>query len=220
MTVFTEGRHPVAFILSEAAGYRSREAIKIPESQTIEPGQVLAAKVVVASATSSASADAGNTASSGTIAMDATPLTSAAKNGRYVGVASAATKVDWTDPEGQQIGVSTHGSLFNKGGIRFTITAGGTPNVVGDTWYVDVGVEPGDYEYVPYSKNATDGSQIAAAIAMYPAVTGAGESMKIAGFVRDGEVNAKELVLPSGLSATETADLFAELAKVGIIVRN
>ena len=40
MTVLSESRHPVAFILSEAAGYRSREAIKIPESQTIQTGLV------------------------------------------------------------------------------------------------------------------------------------------------------------------------------------
>lgn len=219
MTVFTEGRHPVAFILSEAAGYRSREAILIPESQTIEPGQVLGARVVVANATSNPSAASTNTGNA-TIAMGSPALTSTAKNGRYKGIAITATTVRWEDPDGNEIGTSTHGAAFTKGGIKITITAGATPNVAGDEFYVDVGVEPADYEYVPYSKNAVDGSQVAAAIAMYPAVTGVGESVKIAAFVRDGEVNAKELVIPSGLSAAETADLYAELAKSGIIVRN
>jgi len=219
MTVFTEARHPVAFILSEAAGYRSREAIKIPESQTIQPGQVLAAKVVVADATATPTAAAGNTGNA-TIAMGSPELTSTAKNGRYKGIAVTATTVRWEDPDGNEIGTSTHGSAMTKGGIKIQITAGGNANVAGDEFYVDVGVEPVDYEFVPYSKNAVDGSQVAVAIAMYPAVTGVGETMEIAGFVRDGEVNAKELVLPDGLSAAETADLYGELAKVGIIVRN
>lgn len=219
MTILTEGRHAGEFILSEGdAGY-SRDNLKIAISQTIVPGQVLGAKVTVADATAVASADAGNTASSGTIAMDATPLTSIAKNGRYVGVASAPTKVDWTDPEGQQIGVSTHGSLFNKGGIRLTITAGGTPNVVGDTWYVDVGVEPGDIQYVAYNQDGTDGSQIAKAIAYDAVVTGSGATGKVAGITRAAQVKGAALGWPGDITAAEKALGVSQLAAQGIIVR-
>ncbi len=219
MTILTEGRHAGEFILSEGdAGY-SRDNLKIAISQTIVPGQVLGAKVTVADATAVASADSGNTASSGTIAMDATPLTSIAKNGRYVGVASAATKVDWTDPEGQQIGVSTHGSLFNKGGIRLTITAGGTPNVVGDTFYVDVGVEPGDVQYVAYNQDGTDGSQVAKAIAYDGIVTGSGATGKVAGITRAAQVKGSALGWPGDITAAEKALGVSQLAAQGIIVR-
>lgn len=219
MTVFTEGRHPVAFILSEAAGYRSREAIKIPESQSIASGQLLGARVVVANATATPSAAAGNTGNA-TIAMGSPTLTSKAKNGRYKGIAITATTVRWEDPDGDEIGTSTHGTAFAKGGIKITITAGGVANVAGDEFYVDVGVEPADYEYVAYDQDGTDGSEVVAAIAMYPAVTGVGETKEIAAFVRDGEVNAKELVMPDDLTAAEIAKAYADLAKNGIIVRN
>lgn len=218
-TVFTEGRHPAEFLMWEQGITYSRENLTIGASQTIVPGQILGAKVAVASATAAASAAAGNTANSGTIAMDTTALTSVAKNGRYVGVASAATKVDWTDPDGQQIGVSTHGTLFAKGGIRLTITAGTTPNVVGDTFYVDVGVEPGDLEYVAYNQDGTDGSEVAKAVALYAATTGSGETAKIAGIVRAAEVNGNLLTWPTDITAAEKALATSQLAGAGIIVR-
>lgn len=220
MTILSEGRHPGEAILSEADSNYSRDNVTIAASQTIKSGGLIAPKVVVADATATASADAGNTASSGTIAMDATPLTSAAKNGRYVGVASAATKVDWTDPDGQQIGVSTHGALFNKGGVRFTITAGGSPNVVGDTFYVDVVVEPADIEYVAFNQDGTDGSQTPKAMAIYGATTGVGETAKIAAIVR-GPAQLKGVAIswPAEITDGEKSLAIASLAEVGIIVR-
>lgn len=64
------------------------------------------------------------------------------------------------------------------------------------------------------------GLDTVAAIACYPCVTGAGETKKITGFVRHGEVNAKELVLPDGLSAADIAKIYSDLALRGVIVRN
>jgi hypothetical protein len=219
MTILTEGGHAGEFILSEAEFGRSRDNLTVAVSQTLVPGQVLGAKVTVANATAVASADTGNTASSGTIAMEDPALTSTAKNGRYVGVASAATKVDWTDPDGQQIGVSTHGTAFTKGGISVKITAGGTPNVVGDLFYVDVGVEPGDMEYVAYNQDGTDGSQIAKAIAYDGVVTSASATAKIAGITRAAQVKGVELEWPSDITAAEKALGYSQLAEQGIIVR-
>lgn len=219
MTILTEGGHAGEFILSEAEFGRSRDNLTIAVSQTLVPGSVLGAKVTVANATAVASADTGNTASSGTIAMEDPALTSTAKNGRYVGVASAATKVDWTDPDGQQIGVSTHGTAFTKGGISVKITAGGTPNVVGDTFYVDVGIEPGDLQYVAYNQDGTDGSQIAKAIAYDGVVTSASATAKIAGITRAAQVKGVELEWPSDITAAEKALGYSQLAEQGIIVR-
>lgn len=219
MTILTEGGYAGEFILSEAEFGRSRDNLTVAVSQTVLPGTVLSGLVTVADATAAASADSGNTASSGTIAMDATPLTSSAKNGRYVGVASAATKVDWTDPDGQQIGVSTHGALFNKGGIRLTITAGGTPNVVGDTFYVDVGVEPGDIVYSELTRDGMAEGQTASAIAYDGVVTGAGATGKVAGITRAAQVKGFALKLPADTTAAEMAKVYGELAEAGIIVR-
>lgn len=219
MTTFTEGRHPGEFLLSEANFHRSRDNAVVAVSQAILPGTVLAKKAVVADIVATASADAGNTASSGTIAMDATPVTSSVKDGRYIGVATAATKVEWEDPTGKQIGVSTHGALFNKGGIRLTITAGGTPNVAGDRFYVDVKADAEDFQFVAFNQDGTDGSEIAAAIALYGVTTPADATGKIAIIARDAEVNANCLEWPADIEAAEKADAIQSLAAAGIIVR-
>lgn len=219
MVVLTEGRHPGEFIMSEANGNRSRESVTIAAEQTIEANQVLAKKAVVADVVATASADAGNTASSGTIAMDATPVTSAVKDGRYVGVATAATKVEWSDPDGVQIGVSTHGTLFNKGGIRLTITAGGTPNVAGDRFYVDVAADAEDFEWVAFDQDGTDGSQHPAGIAIYGVETGESETKKVAAMVRDMVANGHCVAWPSDIEAAEKVNAEQALEKLGIIVR-
>lgn len=220
MTILYEGRHPVAFILSTLPGYQSIEAVTVGASQNIQPGQILGGRVVVANATSTPSAKIGNTGNA-TIAMSSPALTSKAVNGRYKGIASAATKVDWEDPTGKSIGTSTHGSPFAAGGIRMQITAGGTPSAAGDEFYVDVGVErPNDIEAVAFDPTATDGAEAVIGIAMYPAKTGVGQTLKVSAIVAGAEVNAKELVLPDGISATDTAKLYADLAALGIKARN
>jgi hypothetical protein len=193
--------------------------VTIAESQTIAANGLIAKKAIVADVVATASADAGNTASSGTIAMDATPVTSKVKDGRYVGVCSAATKVDWTDPNGQQIGVSTHGTLFAKGGIRILITAGGTPNVVGDMFYVDVSADDVDFEYVAFNQDGTDGSEIPVAYSIYEVTTGAGETKKAAAIVRMAELNGNCIAWPSDIDAAEKANAIQALAVSNIIVR-
>jgi hypothetical protein len=216
MTTFTEGRHAGEFLLSEAPGNLSRDNAVVAVSQTIKPGTVLARKAVVADVVATASADAGNTASSGTIAMDATAVTSAVKDGRYIG---AATKVEWEDPTGKPIGVSTHGQLFNKGGIRLTITAGGTPNVAGDRFYVDVAANTEDFQFVAFNQDGTDGSEIAAAVALYGIVTPADSTGKIAIIARQAELNGKCLEWPADIDAAEKADAVQSLANKHLIVR-
>jgi hypothetical protein len=219
MTVFTEGRHAAEFVLSEGPKNYSRDNLKIAASQSILPGSVLGKRAITAGVVAVASADAGNTASSGTITMDGTAVTSTVKDGRYIGVATAATKVEWEDPTGTPIGVSTHGQLFNKGGIRLTITAGGTPNAAGDRFYVDVAADAADFEYGAHDPAATDGFEVAAAIALYPATTAVDESAAIAGITRSCEVNGKLLTWKTGIAATAKADGIQALAALGIIVR-
>lgn len=219
MTVLTENARPGEAIMSEGMRSISRENVTIAESQTIASNSLLAKKAVVADVVATASADAGNTASSGTIAMDATPVTSKVKDGRYVGVASAATKVDWVDPDGTPIGVSTHGTLFNKGGIRFTITAGGSANVAGDMFYVDVAADAVDYQYVAFNQDGTDGSEIPVAYSIYAVTTGSGETKETAAIVRMAELNGNCIAWPASIDAAEKANAIQALAASNIIVR-
>ena len=220
MSTLTEGRRPGEFIMNEDPGTRSREALVIAESQTIEPNSLLGKKAVVADVVATASADAANTASSGTIAMTAPEIGTKVKDGRYTGIATAATKVEWTDPDGKPIGVSTHGAAFTGGGIKFTITAGGTPNVQGDKFYVDVAADNEDFQYVAYDQDGTDGSETISGIAIYGVTTGAGETAKIAAIVRNAEVNGNSVAWPSDLTAAERANAEQALAALDIIVRN
>lgn len=219
MVVLTEGARPGEAIMGEGEGNISRENATMGASTTILPNSLVALIAVPASVVATPSADAGNTASSGTIAMDATAVTSKVKDGRYIGVASAATKVDWADPDGNPIGVSTHGSLFNKGGIRFTITAGGTPNVVGDTFYVDVAADAADFTAVPYDPDGTNGSDHPDGYAIYGGVTGSGESKEISVIARLATLNGNCIAWPDGISATEKANAVQALAESNIIVR-
>lgn len=219
MPTLYEPRHPGEFIINEDPGTRSREALKIAENQDFEPGVVLGKIAVVADVVASAAARAAN-AGNATIAMGTPNVTTKVKDGRYKGIAVTATTVRWEDPEGKEVGTSTHGAEFAKGGVKFTITAGGNANVAGDEFYVDVAADGEDFQYVEFNQDGTDGSEIPAALAIYGAKTGSGETTKIAGIVRNAEVNGNCIAWPDDLTAGERVNAEQSLSDLGIIVRN
>lgn len=216
MGTLYEGRHPGEFVMTEANGMRSRESLIIAASQTIVANSLLQKVAVVADVVAAASAAAGNTGNA-TIAMGDPAVTDKVKDGRYKGIATDATHVAWEDPAGKKIGISTHGAAFAKGGISVTITAGGTANVVGDEFYVDVAADAEDFQHVAYDP-ASD--EPIAGIAIYPATTGAGETTKIAAIVRDAEANGNCIAWPDGITDAQKADATQALESLGIIVRN
>jgi hypothetical protein len=217
-TVFTEGRHAGEFILSEASGKRSREAVVIAAEQTIAAGAVLALLAQEAGLRIDDAADDGNTGD-GTLDMADPAVSAKVKHGTYTVIFTGATSFKVEDPDGKEIGTGATGAAFNKE-VKFTITAGTTPFAAGDRFYISVIAEsPADYEAVAFDPTASDGSEKAAAIAIYPATTGSGETVKIAALVRDAEVNGHCLTWPAGITAAQKEAAIADLAKVGIIVR-
>ena len=74
----------------------------------------------------------------------------------------AATAYTVGNPAGDVIGTGAPGAAFSDD-IGFTITAGGTAFVAGDGF--DVAVALGAGKYKPLTPGATDGSEIATAIA-------------------------------------------------------
>lgn len=221
MTILTEDLARTGhYIVSEAHGYRAREEVTIANGAgVLKPGTVLGKVVTVADITASASASSANAANTGTIAMDGTtPLTNAARAGRYKGIAVDATHVRWEDPAGKEIGVSTHGTAFAKGGIKFTITAGGSANSANDEFYVDVVIEPGDVTYKDFDPTATDGSQVACAI-LYEGCDATDASVRRTITARDSEVVAAKLIWPEGIAAAAKTNAIAALAALGIIGR-
>lgn len=216
MSTLNEGRHPGEFVMTEANGSRSRESLTVAAEQTIEANSILAKRAVVADVVATPSAAAGNTGNA-TIAMGDPAVTSKVKDGQYKGIATDATHVAWEDPTGKKIGISTHGAVFAKGGISLTITAGGIANVAGDEFYVEVAADFGDFQHVAFDPTA--GEPIAG-ITIYPATTGIGETTKVAGIVRDAEVNGNCVAWPASITAEQKANAAQELAALGIIVRN
>lgn len=215
--VFIEPRHAGEFILSEANGHRSRENVIVAAEQAIEAGTILAFLAVVAGVTATVIAGAEN-AGNGTLTMAGTPVSSKAKNGTYVVIATSDTTFAVEDPKGVNIGNATVGTAFNKE-VKFTIAAGGTAFAAGDRFEVIVGVEAGDYQAVAYNPDGDDGSEKPAAIAIYPALTGEGETVKIAALRRDAEVNTHCLAWPEEIVAEKKAAAISALAALGIIVR-
>jgi hypothetical protein len=224
VTVFTEAQHPGAFIVSEEEGFLSRDAVTINESQTVLVGQVLGRSVVIADATSSAAADASNTGSSGAMTLDATtPVLAGAKNGKYrVVCIEPGTNVGTFavfDPYGVEIGKYVVGGADFAKEIKFAI-ADATDFVAGDAFTVTVGIESlTDELWEVLDPTATDGTQIAAGIAVYGVVTGAGETKKISAITRIAEVRAADLAWPAGISAANKARAIEELRAINIILR-
>lgn len=217
MSTVTEGRYPGEFLLSEANFHRSRDNAVVAVSQTIKPGTVLAKIAVVADVVIAGAAVAGNTGNA-TIAMADPAASTKVKDGVYRGVCQSATTVRWEDPNGKEIGLSTHGSAFNKE-IKFTITAGGTPNVAGDAFEVTVKADAEDFQHVAFNQDGTNGSEVASAIALYGITTPADATGKIAIVSRDAEVVAACLEWPADIDAAEKADAIQSLAEAGILVR-
>ncbi|UQE01156.1 head decoration protein [Bradyrhizobium japonicum] len=74
-------------------------------------------------------------------------------------------------------------------------------------------------QYIAHDPAAADGSQVAAAVALYGAVTGAGATAAISAIVREAEVNGKTLTTKTGLTAPQLAQISTDLAGKQIIVR-
>ncbi|ACI92712.1 putative phage protein Gp19 [Afipia carboxidovorans OM5] len=224
MTPFVEGRHPAEFVLAEANGNRSRDNLKIGASQTILAGTVLGVSAAKAMAAASAVKAGGANTGDGTMTLDAnTPILPGAKLGVYTVRCIAAAANGGTfrveNPNGDVIGDVAVGATFADD-IKFVIADGAADFVVGDGF--DVTVTETDATLAEFGAlNLADaaGLAIAVAIALYPATTGAGESVEIAGITRDCTVNGKCLEWPAGITDQQKAAAVSQLAERGIIVR-
>lgn len=217
--VLTEARRPGEAIMSEATFHRSRENVTIAPEQTIEANSLLGRIAVAADVVATPSAGSGNTGNA-TIAMGSPAVTSKVKDGRYKGIAITATTVRWEDPDGKEIGTSTHAAEFSKGGVKFTITAGGNANVAGDEFYVDVAADAEDFHYVAFDPTASDGSESPVAYSIYPVETGESETKGAAVIAREAELNGHCIAWPDGITDAQKRNAEQALADQQIIVRN
>ena len=137
----------------------------------------------------------------------------AAKVGVYAVEFDDATHFIVSDPTGAEVGHGTTGVAFKAGGLSFTITAGGTAFVPGDSFAITVAAGSGKYK--PFDPANVDGSQIPSGILFATKdVTSADKPCAVV--VRQCEVNASELVWPTGMSAAAITAALAQLKSLGI----
>lgn len=229
MTKLTEGRHPAEFILSEAAGMRSRDNITILSGEgVLEPG-TLVGKIdgdtggVGTVTVGAAVPGAGNTVGSGAVTLADPAYGAGVKEGTYkllcIEPGSNAGKFSLEDPDGVTIDVVTVAVAYD-GVLKFTI-ADATDFVAGDSFTIPVSIADAASasKWKAADPTSTDGSQGATGVILY-GVDATSADVKVAAIVRDAEVNQHELVYDaSNDDAPKKAAQRASLATVGIIAR-
>jgi hypothetical protein len=73
--------------------------------------------------------------------------------------------------------------------------------------------------YVAFDATASDGSENACAIALYPATTGASDTASVTALVRDCEFRIEDMMWKSGQTAGNITTGLAQLKALGIIAR-
>lgn len=215
-TPLIENRHDGGFIVSEARGHRSRDAVILSGAAKHLPGEVMAKK---AAGTVAVTAKAGNTGN-GVFTIDATtPVLPNAQAGVYVARCTVAAANSGTfrvfDPVGNVLGDVVVGATFSDQ-IKFQIADGATDFVVGDEFDIDVSAV--SETFLAVNPTATDGTQIAAAVCFgtYDATAADVPGLAV---TRDAEVNSGELIWPAGITAGQIATAQGQLAKLGIVSR-
>lgn len=209
MTVFTEGPRTAEFIISEAPGHLSRDVGTVDATDgALRPGQVLGRRTL--GEAEAVAKPGGNT---GNATISVVTLGDGARAGVYRVVFTAATVFDVLDPDGRKLASGATGAAYD-GELGFTITAGGTPMVAGDGFVVTV--EEGDGTYVALAAEATDGTQVAAAILFEGLAVGAARRTV---FARSGEVKASKLIWFEGADPGQIAAGIEQLAGRSIVVR-
>jgi hypothetical protein len=120
------------------------------------------------------------------------------------------------DPLGAEVGHGTTGVAFVAGGLGFTITAGGTAFVPGDSFVITVSAGSGKWK--PWDPANADGSQAVAGILFNGKNVTSADKSAVA-ITRQAEVNASELIYPAGMNAAQIASAAAQLKSLGILAR-
>lgn len=120
------------------------------------------------------------------------------------------------DPNQQIIGHGAVASAFSGGGISFTIADGATDFVSGDQFVVTVTAGSGKWK--SWDPGNADGSQYASGI-LFGRKNATSADKPALAIVRDAEVNASELIYPTGCSASQIASALVQLEAFSIVAR-
>lgn len=206
MAAQTLAKRTAEFLVSEANGYRSRDDVTVATTPALLAGQVLGR--ITVGAAGSAVAQSGNTgnATVGTVTKLAN-----VQAGTYVVEFISATEYLLIAPDGTTVGNGFTGTAFSGGAhLSFTITAGGTPMVVGDGFTIAIAAGSGDY--AAYAASGIDGTSRVAGI-LFEGVPASHDGPATI-INADAEVNSAHLTVTGTKSV-----IVAGLADLGIKVR-
>ena len=226
MTTLTENPHTGEFIVSEAPGCRSRDAITLTGdgTTTVKAGEVLGAVETGTPTLTVGTPFSGTGATVGDGTISAATADAGAMAGTWqleCTVTGATGKFKVIKPDGTIDGILTIGTAYNgTRSINITVADGANDWLVGDIIPIEVEYQDGEsiLKYEAYDQDGTDGSEVAAGI-LYAAKIGTVSGVDAVAVVRDAEVNANLLTWPSDITADEKAVAIAQLAAAGITLR-
>lgn len=219
VTPITERRHAGGFLIWDPSdGVVTRDQIVLLTGNGVETAGLVLGKVTKGTAAFAALGTNTGNPTCGAITVGA-----GAVHGEYDVVMDDATHFHVLAPPGgepgapgEEVGHGVFGGAFNAGGLGFTITAGGTACVPGDSFKITVA--DGSEKYVPFDPTAGDGREVAAGIlwSEYRDTTSADQGA-VALVRGPARVNSNELVWGANVTTTnqKTAAL-ATLAALGI----
>lgn len=209
-TPLVEAWHPGGFLVSQPRGHRHIDRGTFSGAIKVLPGTVMGKQTV---GTTAAAVPLSTNVGNGTIGAISV---GAATAGEYGVEFVDATHFVVSDPTGKRVGHGTAGAAFKTGALGFTVKAGATAFSPGDGFIVTVAAGSG--KWVPCTKVATDGSQIAAGIS-FGLVDATLADVPGALVVRDCEVNASELVWAPSMDSSARTTALAQLLALKIIPR-
>lgn len=122
-------------------------------------------------------------------------------------------------PDGTIDGYAEVGVAYT-GQVKFTIADGSADFVNGDQFTLPVTVAAGSGKVVPLNTSATDGSQVAIGVVVRQATETASLDAPVVVVERQAVLLSDGLIWPSGISDPNKATALAQLAALGLIVRN
>lgn len=208
-TPLLETQHTAEFLVSYANGHRSFDRGTLVSGQNLSAGNVLGQTLYAQPAVPTM-------VGTGNAVMSAITLGKSAQIGSYVVKFTAATTYTVTDPSGNSMPAAAALGAYTNSDINWTITAGGTPAVAGDSF--TVAVVAGSGKYTSYIPTAVDGSGVVAGI-LYQNTNASAGDVKGTVVVRAAEVNASELKWDASVTGGAITNGIAGLAAIGIIAR-
>jgi len=219
MTVLTEDLARTAgYIVSEAAGHRSRDQITIASGSGVLKAGAVLSFVDAASGTATAAGGALVGTGDGVLTLADPAVGAGVKAGVYkvlcIDPATDGGTFAVEDPDGIIVGSATVGVAFT-GVVKFTIADGATDFTAGSWFPITVTkADPAAVgAYVPF-----DGSRPAAAI-LYEGVDATSAAGRRTATLRDSEVQTDLLVWATGVTSDQKLAALASLASLGIIGR-